>query len=474
MHGCTIATSHYLAHTRVLAESFIARHPGAEFSALVIDDGPHARAGEEPFERLSPADIGIDQDELNRRATMYLTQGLAVSMKPDLLSELLSRGGGPVLFLDSDSYVYDDLAHVGELAQRHSLVLSPHSLDPYPLWRVDSPEQIFIRAGIMNAGFIAVSPGASAFLEWWGQRTARRCIFDAEHGLMLEQTWLTIAVALFEHHVLRDRGCNVAGWNLHTRDVEWAGEEPRIDGGPLRHFHFAVSYDPERPERLTSLAHAHWWPSLQERPGAARLSREYAERLLAHGYLEARQSPPLFDAMPGGATIEPWMRSSYREALLEAEQNGAQEPPNPFTHGEEAFRAWLEPHALDYVRQRAAPARPSPEAGEATGSEDPVSTQELALAMLETRKLLARIAELEGIRDDAVGWAERVGRELEQTEATIAQRNASIGELEGMRERLAGEVEHLRNVIEDIQSSPSWRLTQPLRAAKGLLGRPRG
>jgi hypothetical protein len=44
MHSCTITTSHYLAHARVLAESFLAHHPGAGFSILVLEDTPHAQA----------------------------------------------------------------------------------------------------------------------------------------------------------------------------------------------------------------------------------------------------------------------------------------------------------------------------------------------------------------------------------------------------------------------------------------------
>ncbi len=346
MHGCTIATARFHAHARVTAESFLAHNPGAGFSVLAIDGDPRSGAGA-CFETLAPVEVGIDARELSRRATMYTAQELACSLKADLLLALLERGCGPLVFLDADSCVYGELAHVAELAQRHSLVLSPHSLDPHPLWSLDSPEQTFVRAGAMNAGFLAVDGRAREFLRWWSQRTARRCVPDTRHGLLFDQTWLTIAVALFEHHVLRDRGCNVAGWNLHTRDLEWAGEEPRIDGGPLRHFHFACSYDPEHPERLTSLAHARWWPSLQQRPGVARLSREYAERLLAHGYREARLAPMPFEQMPAGASIEPQIRAIYREALIEAEEHGAQEPPNPFADGEARFRDWLVRRAVE-------------------------------------------------------------------------------------------------------------------------------
>jgi hypothetical protein len=468
MHGCTIMTPRYRAHARVLAESFLAHHPDASFSVLAIEDGAPAGADDEPFETLTPADVGIDEHELSRRATMYLTQGLATSLKPDLLLALLGRGEEPVLFLDADSCVYGDLVHVAELARSHSLVLTPHSVDPQPLWRVDSPEQIFLRSGVMNAGLIGVGDGALPFLRWWAQRTARDCILDLQRALLFEQAWLTLAPALFDHHVLRDRGCNVAGWNLHARDVQWQGDAPTIDGGALRQFHFATGYDPEHPERLTAQEHARWWPTLEQRPGVARLSREYAARLIERGYRRAAaEPPPPFSVMPGGAAIEPWMRASFRTALLDAEQDGTDEPPNPFSHGTERFQRWLQPHALERVERverQLAESNGSARAGEPAEPEDSTSARELALAMIDTEKLLARIGELETIRDDAVSWAERVSQELERAKRTIAERDTLIVEL-------GAELDRGRATMEAVWRSPSWRITRPLRAAKALLAR---
>ena len=218
MHGCTITTPRYRAHARVLAESFLAHNPGASFSVLSIEDpGALPARGDEQFEILTPSDVGIDRGELHRRATMYLTQGLATSMKPNLLLTLMERREEPIVLLDADGCVYDGLSLLGRLASSHSLVLSPHSLDPHPISRLESPEQQFLRAGVMNAGLIGVGGGASQFLRWWAQRTARDCIVDQRRGLLFEQNWLTLATALFDHHVLRDRGCNVAGWNLQAR-----------------------------------------------------------------------------------------------------------------------------------------------------------------------------------------------------------------------------------------------------------------
>lgn len=439
--GCTVAARNYLAHARVLAESFLAHNPGARFFALIVDGDDPSSGPSEPFEALAPADVGIDRAELHRRATMYGTQGLLASMKPQLLGALLARGGDPVLYLDADGCVYSGLEPLAGLAASHGLVLSPHTLDPYPFelrdrpeWIYDSPEQIILRAGVMNAGLIGVGPGAEPFLEWLAQRTRRRCIYDARHGLMLTQTWLTMASSLFDHHVLRDRGCNVAGWNIHTRDIEWEGERPVVDGVPLRHFHFAGSFDPEQPEMLTQVEGiAAWWTSLDRRPGVGMLAREYAQRLLAHGYRDSRAQAPAYTLTPAGEPLTPQARESYRMALLDAEAEGREEPPNPFADGDERFAGWIQQHVAE---QEAA----------AAGHGESVALPG------EHPRTLARIAELEHARDEAIGWAQRVSSELELV----------CSELRSERERNTAS-------LDEIYRSASWRLTKPLRAAKAAL-----
>ncbi|HEY8303174.1 MAG TPA: hypothetical protein VIG42_01170 [Solirubrobacteraceae bacterium] len=462
VHGCTLTTRHYEAQARVLAESFLAHNPGSRFSVLMIGYSPDELPNGERFEVFVPADVGIDERELKRRATMYITQGLASSLKPNLIATLLSRGSGAVLYIDADGCVYDDLTELAELAERHSLLLSPHTLDPHPIarsepadpvWRQDSPEQIILRSGLINAGLLGAGPRSGPFLEWWAQRTARRCVFDLPLGLALSQTWLTLAMTLFEHHVLLDRGCNVAGWNLQARDVSWVGERPTIDGAPLRHFHFAGGFDPERPHRITpSAKNASWWPSLDERPGTARVAREYADRLIAHGYREAHAAPPLYDVMPGGASIEPWMRATYRIALVEAEQGGSEEPPNPFSDGAERFAEWLQRRAYDRLEGGVVASPAFSDAWDA-------GTDEILTAAMDSGRLLARIKELDGIRDEAVEWAEREAAELQRAVEAIAARDESI---DALRSELAG----MRASMDSVWRSPSWRVTKPLRAIR--------
>ncbi|HEX5309241.1 MAG TPA: hypothetical protein VFW38_09205 [Solirubrobacteraceae bacterium] len=474
IHCCTVVSRNYLAHARVLAESFLEHNPHGRFSLLLVDrdlDGlPDAGepAANDSFELLLPEDVGVDRREFDRRATMYSAQGMAASLKPDMLRTLLARQGGPVVAIDADGCVYDDLTPIAELARAHAVVLSPHSLDPYPLrganadsprWGRDSPDQMVMRSGVMNGGLVAVGRGGDEFLDWWSQRTRRRCVFDVRYGLMLVQTWLTPAAFLFDSAVLRDRGCNVAGWNMQARDVQWEGELPLIDGGPLRHFHFAGGFDPERPGMLSWHPELlDWWPSLDERPGAARLTREYADRLFEAGYRELRAMPGPSDFAPDGKPIEPWMREIYRQGSMEAERRGEAEPPNPFSDGAERFAEWLSERVQEADGGSTSPQR------QAERALDP-GRPELRSALFEAGRLLERVGELERIRDEAIGWAERVSAELRESEAALA---AARAEVEGAQMELRRALATLEGVL----GSVSWRLTKPLRGLKASFKRP--
>ncbi|HEX2447992.1 MAG TPA: hypothetical protein VHK26_07385 [Methyloceanibacter sp.] len=301
---------------------------------LFVADAPDASpASHEPFRRLSLSEVGLSREELHRRYTMYDAQSLASSIKGTLLAACLERTGGPALLLDADTLVLGALDDLCELTARHAILLTPHASVPLQFAAGEMGlEQSFLRAGIFNGGFVGVSRGADAFLRWWSERCARDCIHAPDRGLFYSQNWLGLVPALFDHHVLRDRGINLTGLGMGEDDIGWREGRPWIGDRPVRLFHFAGKFDPHSG-CFDTLRDADWWPRVAGRPGFARLCQDYARRLLRSGF-------------DGAAPVDhsgfDWvMRAAYRQALLKSEANGGVEPPNPFAHGMAAFTEWL-------------------------------------------------------------------------------------------------------------------------------------
>ena len=131
MNACTIVARNYLAHARVLAESFRRHHPSGCFTTLVLDARHEELATRaEPFRVLDPYEIGIERAELDRMAMIYDVMELATAVKPWLLRTLLEEGISDVSYFDPDIEIHAPLDDVCELARRHSIVLIPHATIP--------------------------------------------------------------------------------------------------------------------------------------------------------------------------------------------------------------------------------------------------------------------------------------------------------------------------------------------------------
>jgi hypothetical protein len=338
--ACTVTTVNHLAGARVLARSFAEHHPGSRLAALLVDD-VDGTVGGEPFDALHPSDVGIDAAELHRMALIYERGALACALKAWIVGHLLERE--PVVFLDADCVIWAGLEPLVDAATAHGVALTAHSLTPHPVAGAHPTETMFLRHGTFNSGVLAVGPSGREFVDWWTERNARHCTAEAEHGLSVDQGWLSLVPALFDHAVIDDPGVNVMGWNVHDRDVSWNDGAPTVPGGPVRCFHFAGSFDPHAPERFgPGPSGRDPWPPVAERPGVARLCADYSRRLLEEGYDEVAGHASPYATLPGGSPIDELMRTVYREALLAHESGSGPEPPNPFTDGDaHRFLAWL-------------------------------------------------------------------------------------------------------------------------------------
>jgi hypothetical protein len=342
LSACTIVAANYLPFARVLADSFLAHHPGSPFTVLLIDDEQRALApGDERITWWRLADLGLDAAEIHRLAGIYDVTELATAVKPILLQRLLERDAAAVVYLDPDIACYDSIASVAPLAVTHGIVLTPHTTQPFPKDDRQVDGYFVLSAGVYNLGFIAVAPSARPFLDWWWQVTRREALSDVSRQMFTDQRWIDFVPSFFDHAILKDPGYNVAYWNLHARDVTLDGGRYLVNGVPLRFFHFS-GYNPRRPDVLSKHQGSKPRIVLQERPVLQQLCDHYATSLSRAGMTAGERPAYGWAHTASGLELTTRMRRLYRDALIAAERGEAAEPPDPFDRTRpQSFVDWL-------------------------------------------------------------------------------------------------------------------------------------
>jgi len=332
---CTIIAKNYVAQARVLARSFAEHHPDGRFWALIIDDFEgFIDPADEPFEVLTPPQIGCDEFEV--MAARYSVLELSTAVKPWLLRHLMGETGAPVTYLDPDIKIFSSLERLDELAARHGVVLIPHNNEPIPP-DGRKPSQIDIMiAGVYNLGYVSLAPrpDVERLLDWWAERLRRDCRIDPTYGYFVDQRWFDLTPGfLTDFAIVRDAEYNVAYWNLHSRRLDHEGERYLVNGRPLAFFHFS-GFDPQQPAELSKYQDR---IRLADRPALQNICREYGEEALSDGFATAIQWPYGYGVLPGGVPFDDTLRGLY----VRAEERG-EIRVSPFTpDGAREFLAWL-------------------------------------------------------------------------------------------------------------------------------------
>jgi glycosyltransferase involved in cell wall biosynthesis/SAM-dependent methyltransferase len=324
MNICTIIAKNYVAHARVLAESFRAVDPEGSCSVLVIDDfDDYLDPAEEPFEVVRIDRIGLP--DLEQMAASYDVVEFSTAVKPWFLRHLLNRPGvEAITYLDPDIWIADSLAEIDADAREHGLVLTPHFTSPLPRDGLKPSDEDILIAGTYNLGFIALGAGktADSLLEWWSERLERHCVIDPKRGYFVDQRWIDLVPGLWPSLcVLRDPGFNVAYWNLPARRFERdeRDEGYRVDGKPLRFFHFS-GFDPLKPGVLSRHQNR---IDVSRSPALSQVCSEYSTALLNQGYAEAKAWPYGWDLLPNGVRLDRPARRLHREAVEENAIDGS-------------------------------------------------------------------------------------------------------------------------------------------------------
>lgn len=349
MNVCTVTVRRRLPYARVLAESFLASHPGGRFTTLVLDD-PFDEQWPEGLEMLSPSDIGVSTRDLHNLAMLLNLEDLIMACVPPLLRFLTATTGECQTYLADDVCIFGHLGEIDDLALRHGLVLVPRCLSALPADGLTPDQAQLLNEGIYNPGLVTVAPQSTSFLEWWTDAMHNEARRNLPSAAVMEDSAQPKAIRFsrvldmasrFRHAQLNQPHSLVSFWNVWDLEMNQLGGQWRVAGTPLSMFRFE-GFLPEVPHLLATAQGPRPRVLLSQRPELAALSRSYSERLIENGYEEASKIPAGFELLPGGLKVDRRMRFVYRKAYKSYLDGQAPAPPDPFDRFDpEGFVDWL-------------------------------------------------------------------------------------------------------------------------------------
>ncbi len=237
-HFCTITTASHLYKVYALAES-LQQYGNCTLHVLVVDSADNPVFHNCMFYGLENV---ASTDVAQTIITKYKSNSnkLRWSLKPVVLQWLLNQPEiGQAIYLDNDLFFYNNWQFLFDLLQTHSVLLTPHYYKYDPKREQNWFEANF-RVGLYNAGFVGVNRAALSTLQWWAESCAYRCEKNAWRGLFDDQKYLDLVPVIDEGaHIVRHKGCNVAGWNTELCPRGAVDGGVVIDGKfPLVFIHF--------------------------------------------------------------------------------------------------------------------------------------------------------------------------------------------------------------------------------------------
>ena len=150
-----------------------------------------------------------------------------------------------VVYFDPDIAIFNTMAPVIDMLETHSIILTPHQVDPEPKSdkvAVRDNEITSLAYGVFNLGFVAIANDSEGvrFAKWWADRLYDWCHDRLDIGVFVDQKWCDLVPCFFDRvKVLRDPGYNLASWNLSQRKMRFdADGNALINGELLRFYHF--------------------------------------------------------------------------------------------------------------------------------------------------------------------------------------------------------------------------------------------
>lgn len=312
----TSICANYLHKARTLADSVKKHMPNAHFVVCLVE-----REIKDCFRYPAFDEIILAKDAWEGNFDQFIYKHAIVeastSVKGQFFRHLYKKYPQETeyIYLDPDTFVYDDFVELRALLKEHPIILCPHLLQP---GNIDM-ELSSTAHGVYNLGFLAVnnSDEAKKFIQWWTDRLRLYCYDDIPRGIFTDQKWVDLAPCFFDVYICKHRGYDFATWSLLDCGMTEENGVYKVKGDPLRFIHFS-GYG-----RVAEKCMKDWLPA-----GSHPFRNLYTAYSALHDSNNAdhiSQTPWSYALYESGEKVSDKLRIEYRKRCIDGFPT-----PNPF------------------------------------------------------------------------------------------------------------------------------------------------
>jgi len=209
----TIIARNYIPQALILIDSYTKLHPDHNFFLIFIDD---KKKKIKNAISINASDID-NIPNLNAIRFKYDITEYSTCLKPYVMEYILRKFQlEKIIYIDPDICFYNRLDLILNKLDNYDCVLIPHITKPYP--DKHNPTEIEIaKVGLYNLGFAAFKKNKKTiqFFRWWQNKLNLFCYNDPEEFMFTDQKWMDFAPVYLDTYIVKEKGYDVAYWNLH-------------------------------------------------------------------------------------------------------------------------------------------------------------------------------------------------------------------------------------------------------------------
>jgi len=292
----TLCSNNYLAQAKTLGDSFLKYHHDMKFIIGLVD----AYNDQIDYSQFSAFTIipvaTIEIPDLQDLSDKFDIVELNTAVKPFYFSYFFKElNAGKVIYLDPDTRVFSPLEEVLNLMDAYNIILTPQLCEPTDDGHSPTDQTLLI-TGTFNLGFIALSgyTNLKDFLKWWTDRVVKYGFAKPGQHMFYDQLIINLVPAYFDnYYILRNKGYNMAGWNMYERTITTQNEQEVLINGdiPLRFFHYS-GYQFNKPDVICKYNDRYDFIS---RPDVKKIFNDYQQLVMGNNYQALNKVEPAYN-----------------------------------------------------------------------------------------------------------------------------------------------------------------------------------